>query len=192
MFGIGVGIGHLHGNGATGSRFDVGEEGILLLGIGRNVGHQLHLALPLAAANALGYGEGEFAALVLGLRIQTAAPVGRAEPGLLDGKTAQEVLAVGVTRSGLLGLFLGQDGAVVDGVVLNDDMGNGYLGAGIAAAKVEDHLHAGGRIDTLDVAQVVNEVVAGRDFGIVGKEEVLVAVGGSELEGGVLDGFAGR
>ena len=183
-----VGVGQLHGKGTVGGGFDVGEESVALFRICGDVGHQLHLALPLAAADTVGYGERQLAALERGVRVEAAAPVSRAEPGLFEIEAAKEVVSIGITTGLLTGIIgSGQDGAVIDGVVLEDDAGEGNGRAVRVAAKVEDHLDTVRSVDAREVGAVEDQLLAGLDVLALGEEEVAVVTHIGELEGHVRD-----
>ena len=191
---VGVG-GHLGGCKTVGAGIELSVEGILLGRVDGDVGVQFYLTLPLGAARSFGNRQREFAIRIGGLRIQTAAPVGRAEPGFqFNGGIGPEFLAVDnhnvVAVFGILRFVGRQDGAVVDGVVFHHNVGDGNHGPLSVAAKVKDHLHAIGSVDAFQVGEVVNGL-AGFDGLAVGEEEHIVGIHGGELEGHARKGLVG-
>ena len=171
-----------------------GREGaaevIFLLGRRAHVGVEGHLALPLAV-RCFRHGEVVDKVLVIGLEsgVRKAFPttaVSRIEAHGI-GHAAPEVGGTGdVVMSTLLNRYIrflaGKNGTVVDGVVLQSDAGNGHFRVGCVSAKVEDHLHAVGGIDTLEVGEIVDGF-AGREFLALGEQEIAVVTHIGELEG---------
>ena len=133
-----VGIRNFHGAHTGLGRLYFGKESVLLLRVGRNGSDQLHLALPLRAADSGRHGELEHAAFEACAGIQAAAPVGRTEPGLLKAELSEQVVTIGVCNGGVAsGLFSGQDSSVIYGVVFQGDTVDGDHGIIRIAAEIQ-------------------------------------------------------
>ena len=123
MGAVGVGICELNGENTVIRRFYIGEESVLLFRVCGDIGNQLHLALPFAAAYAVRNGECEFSAFEGCLGIEAAAPVGRAEPGLLEVEAVQKFRTVSICSGSfrIFGLIGRKYGTVVNRMVLDCD-----------------------------------------------------------------------
>ena len=125
---------------------------------------KLHLALPFAAADAFGSGQRKHAAFINRTCIESAAPVGRAEPGLKTGGAVPKVLAV-----------LGTAAFTRD--FAEHDVGDGDLRSCRYAAEVEHQHH--GRIRV----SLVNR----HGYGFIGVRQHLVGFEGHAV---VVEEFA--
>ena len=111
---------------------------------------EVGLSLPFAASDALGDDDLEVLLvavdpLVLGSELSApvtgAVPVGEADSGTQPeiGRGVVHIVVgalLGLVRT--VGIDVGQDSAVIDGVVFKDDVADDHLGALAASAEVED------------------------------------------------------
>ena len=155
MLGVGIGIRHLHREGTVGGTLDVGEEGVLLLRIGRDGSDQLDLALPFSAADAVRDGQGQLAVGKGRIRIQGTGPVSSGEPGAVQVETLEEVRAIGIAA------LIAAAGIVVTAGLVGDDELPGDGAAAVAGRGVPHQRDGLGGEFLDDEMGVLHEVVVG-------------------------------
>ena len=90
----------------------------------------------------------------------------------------------------LVGAYVGKDGAVIDGVVLEDDVSDQDLGVLAASAEVEHELGVGG-IDAFQAGKVEDIVLEGKDLDSLCEQEVAVVGVVCELDSDALETCGG-